>query len=114
MFEELVAICSHWPVTTIIHGACGWDADRPSLHTIERLRGADRWAHEFAIERNLKPWPFPARWSVLGAKAGPIRNRQMVKESDPDYAYSFPGGSGTWQCCSVLESHGVPTVRVEW
>jgi hypothetical protein len=33
--------------------------------------------------------PFPADWNTHGKAAGPIRNRQMLKEGKPDVVLAF-------------------------
>lgn len=59
--------------STIIHGDC---------------RGADRLAGEVAKELGLQVIAYPAQWK-LGAKAGPIRNKQMLVEEEPDFVLAF-------------------------
>ena len=95
VFATLDEMHSQRCITEVIHGACGWDADKPGLHTVENLRGADRWAHEWALEARSQPRPYPASWSTLGRSAGPIRNQRMLDEGEPDVVVAFPGGRGT-------------------
>lgn len=54
----------------LIHGDC---------------RGADHLASLVALERGMVEHGYPADWDQHGKKAGPIRNRQMLKEH-PDIA----------------------------
>jgi hypothetical protein len=89
------------PPTVIVHGACGWDAGKPEEWSLENLRGADRWAHEYALSRNISVETHPANWTMFGRRAGPKRNHQMV-ESSIDFAVGFPGGSGTVDMCDRI------------
>ena len=86
-------------ITLIIHGACGVDADRRNW---KDMSGADRWAHEWANERQVRKVMYPAFWSRWGAAAGPWRNGEMLAcEHVPScdvrivLVVAFPGGKGT-------------------
>lgn len=69
----------------------------PDLTIIEgEARGADRMAREWA-EAQLPPvkvLKFPANWNKYGRAAGPIRNRQMLVEGQPDMVLAFGGRDG--------------------
>lgn len=52
-------------------------------------RGADIISRECAKELGLTFLPFPAKWTTYGNPAGPIRNRQMVKEAHPVAVIAF-------------------------
>jgi SLOG family YspA-like protein len=43
-------------------------------------RGTDTMAERFADEYNIPKEIYPADWNKYGRSAGPIRNRQMLKE----------------------------------
>jgi len=58
-------------------------------------RGADHGAKLFADQHTYHMMEFPADWKKHGKAAGPIRNRQMIVEGNPDLIIAFPGGSGT-------------------
>lgn len=45
--------------------------------------GADTIAATVADMMGLEVVPFPAEWTKYGHPAGPIRNRQMLKEGGP-------------------------------
>lgn len=98
--------------TLIVHGACGWDRDKPHRWQSAYLRGADRWADEWARARGVLVQRHPARWSALGPKAGPIRNREMCREARPDLGIGFPGGAGTVDMWRVLHHARVPAIDV--
>lgn len=58
------------PCDVLIHGDC---------------RGADHLSELVALELGMVPKAYPADWETHGKKAGPIRNRQMLREN-PDIA----------------------------
>lgn len=77
--------------------------------------GADRLAKLWAEEREIIVMPFPAKWRQYGNAAGPIRNRQMIEEGDPDMVVAFPSThlhrtKGTKDMVSQARSYGVPTI----
>lgn len=88
------------PITVLIHGAA---------------RGADSCAADWG-KRNpeVEVRAFPADWKSHGRSAGPIRNREMIKEN-PDLVIAFKGGKGTADMMRVAEKAGIPvhdTVKV--
>lgn len=70
--------------------------------------GADEFADEWAKLRSMPVWVFPAKWEEFGRSAGPIRNGQMLKRSDPDAIVAFPGGTGTQDMIDRAKHSGVP------
>lgn len=89
-------------ITSLIHGAC---QDRKG-----NLRGADKWADEWATARMIPCTQFPADWNNMGNSAGPYRNRVMIG-TKPDFVVAFPGGSGTEDCVKAACDKGVPVMR---
>lgn len=51
--------------------------------------GADRIAGHYAKERGLEVDVYPAEWDLYGRGAGPIRNKQMLVEGQPDKVVYF-------------------------
>jgi YspA, cpYpsA-related SLOG family len=91
------------PVGLIVHGACQWRDGK--------LRGADRWADEWAQARGITVLPFPvtpSAWARHGLRAGPMRNLHMLAATNPDAGVAFPGGSGTADMVARLQAAGVP------
>jgi len=80
---------------TIMHGACGLDADE--LFDITKITGADRLAQNWATLNAVPCIWVPAAWKRLGRPAGPIRNQAMI-DKKPDLVVAFPGGVGTADC----------------
>lgn len=72
----------------VIHGACNVFR-RPTV-----LRGADRWAEEWAKANELPYIGVPAKWTGLGRAAGRIRNQFMLDQFRPTSGIAFPGGEG--------------------
>lgn len=59
---------------TVIHGAA---------------KGADSLADQFARLGGFTVEKYPARWTVDGKAAGPIRNQRMLDEGKPDVVWAF-------------------------
>lgn len=57
--------------------------------------GADRLAAEWAWDQKIPVATFNADWKAHGDAAGPIRNRRMIDEFQPDGVIAFPGKRGT-------------------
>lgn len=71
VFRELDALVPARPFITVVHGAC---QDKEGM-----LCGADRFANEWAWNRDARSDPHPADWNTHGKAAGPIRNREMAE-----------------------------------
>ncbi|MCQ4302205.1 DUF2493 domain-containing protein [Pseudomonas songnenensis] len=72
--------------------------------------GADRWAREWALNRDVKLTRCRAEWEKYGKRAGPVRNRHMLTLK-PDGVVAFPGGRGTLDMISAAQEAGVPVYR---
>lgn len=66
-------------------------------------RGADSLAQRYAEYRGVPVRRYPADWDRHGRSAGPIRNREMFKDFQPDIVVAFPGGRGTADMVSVAQ-----------
>ena len=69
--------------------------------------GADRWAREWAINRDVPLTRCRAEWEKYGKRAGPLRNRHMLTLK-PDGVVAFPGGRGTQDMITAAQEAGVP------
>lgn len=101
------------PFGHLMHGACGWNADKHDSDP-DKLRGVDRWAHEWATRHKLHIITVPARWTTKYHHGGPFRNREMkarLRLDLGDTALLFPGGSGTRDMYRVLSGH-IPLIRI--
>lgn len=89
------------------------------LHTVNSFKllvhgassGADTLASEWAKRKGIETRAYPADWNAHGKAAGPIRNREMLKEK-PDLVVAFPGGRGTADMVNAAKQVGVKVVEV--
>ena len=86
------------PHSTIIHG---------------NYRGADKIAAKRGRLRGHKVIPMDSEWSKYGRGAGPIRNRRMLEEGQPDLVIAFHDdlsrSKGTADMLGQAEAQGIPT-----
>lgn len=83
-------------ITLLAHGAC---------------RGADMIAGAWADDRGVRVEEFPADW-LLGRRAGPLRNREMLRTVKPDLVVAFPGRRGTESLKSIARELGIEVFEV--
>lgn len=76
--------------------------------------GADELARQWALARYIPHIGFPANWAKHGRRAGPIRNRQMLRSGKPHLVVAFPGGVGTQSMISIAKSDGVDVVDLTY
>lgn len=104
--EQLVIdVLSKFPSgTTVVHG----DAT-----------GADTIAHVVAEELGFKIVKFPVSrddWKKMGKAAGPIRNKKMLLETNPDVVVAFLDESapspGTKNMIKTAESYGYEVIVI--
>lgn len=80
--------------------------------------GADSLAKKAALELGIEVLSYPANWSALGKKAGPIRNAQMLSEN-PDvrqviaFHDDFNASKGTKHMINHAAAKGYDTRVVE-
>ena len=60
--------------------------------------GADALARKWAQLEDKKCITFPANWEEHGKAAGPIHNREMLRNHPNAAVIAFPGGKGTAHC----------------
>lgn len=99
-YELLKETLNAYRITHIIHGAA---------------RGADTLARRYGAEVGIPVSEYPADWRQFGKSAGPIRNRQMLREGLPEMVVAFrgPNSRGTQNMINQAEKAGIPTVVVE-
>jgi hypothetical protein len=75
--------------------------------------GADFLACRFADFKNIPVRTFTAEWDRFGKAAGPIRNRRMLEEGNPDLVVAFPGGTGTADMVSRARAANIKVIEVK-
>lgn len=96
VFDALDRLHHQFPVSMVIEGGAS---------------GADRWARAWATLRRIEYRTFEADWRAHGRSAGPLRNRRMIEEGNPDGVVAFPGGVGTADMIAAAKQAGVPVWR---
>lgn len=74
--------------------------------------GADALAREWAIARGVEWVGFHADWLALGRAAGPLRNAQMLRDTQPHVVIAFPGGRGTADMIDKARRAGVRVYEI--
>ena len=72
-------------------------------------RGADSLARTWRHDRLQPGRTFYADWNRYGPGAGPIRNRKMLAEGQPDLVVAFPGNTGT---ADMMKQAGSPPFSI--
>lgn len=106
VFRTLDAMHDAQRITMIVHGAC-------TDPETQQLAGADRWAEEWAILRQVRYSGEPAQWHIYGRGAGPIRNELIALHYALDELVAFPGNSGTANMIKNAEKSGIAVKRVK-
>lgn len=96
VFSVLDRVNAKRPLGVVIHGAA---------------RGADTLAGEWAEEREVEVWRFPAKWGEEGRAAGHLRNQRMLDVAQPQGVVAFPGGAGTEDMIKRAKAAGVTVMR---
>jgi hypothetical protein len=92
--DTIRAWLTHFPPnTTVIHGA--QRTKRPPGADGPVYYGADHIADMVARELKFAVIKFPADWDKHGNAAGPLRNRQMLKDGKPTRGLAFGSLSRT-------------------
>jgi len=76
LYMKLDALHYETPITCVINGLA---------------RGADIMGRFWAFGKNISTADYPALWDKYGRAAGPIRNKQMLDEGNPDLVVAFHG-----------------------
>jgi hypothetical protein len=100
-YDRLEAVLSNISgISEIIHGGAN---------------GADLLGERYARQNSIPIRRFPAEWSKFGKSAGPIRNRQMLRDGAPDLVVAFlaPNSRGTKDMIDVATKAGVPVEIID-
>lgn len=76
-------------------------------------KGADRLAAWWAASTKTRCRAYPADWSRHGKAAGPLRNKFMLEDFDPELVVAFPGGVGTADMVRRAAAAGVEVLAVD-
>lgn len=80
--------------------------------------GVDFLVEQYCLERNIPHKIFVADWKKYGKLAGPIRNREMVKDayqrSIDNFLLAFPGGKGTANCIKEAQNLHYTILEVKY
>jgi hypothetical protein len=111
VFRVLDKVRAKQPIGLVVHGAC-------RAHKRTDLRGADRWAEEWAKANEVPYMGIPAPWEAFrkagtnAGAAGPARNTKMLRMVQADGVLAFPSeGTGTDDMCRKAKAAGL-RVRV--
>lgn len=69
--------------------------------------GADSHAATWADKNLIPRMTFHANWANLGNRAGPLRNKNMIKFGYPDCVVAFKGGTGTKVMIKLANDAGI-------
>lgn len=86
------------------------DEKQPITIISGEARGADTLAKQYAEECGWEYVGYPADWNTYGKRAGPIRNRQMLVEGQPDLVVAFLArdSRGTQNMINQATKAGIP------
>jgi len=74
--------------------------------------GADTLAEKWAEERGVPKLIFPAEWEKYGKAAGPIRNKDIVSNSDRIVAFWDGKTPGTASTVEISKKAGKPVITI--
>jgi len=107
----------NWFKKSYIREALSWFDPKCDIIIHGAARGADSIAGETALEMG---WPeesilaFPAEWNKFGKSAGPVRNRQMLRDGGPDLVLAFHENigesKGTKDMVEISCKAGIPAL----
>lgn len=100
VYQRLNLVDSTFPIKAMVNGMA------PD--------GVDKFAYDWAIDRDIPVREFPADWETHGESAGPRRNQEMIDENhDIDLGLVFPGHTGTIDMARRLRKAEIERVFFE-
>lgn len=120
-----------WPDPGQVHADLWWVLKQPDVDILvvrwgKHWQGADLAVEQWCVQaepmavflgKDLIPDPRPAAWNVLGKRAGPTRNTEMVDDGADAYlSYRLNGelSRGTTDCIDKLDAAEIfPLARHE-
>ena len=77
--------------------------------------GADLISRKIALSMGVDVTAFPANWTKYGKAAGPIRNKRMIEEGEPDLVVAFHDNlmqsKGTRNMVELAHREGLPVIH---
>lgn len=113
---QRILICGdrNWTNYDVILKSLSDEHQRESVEVVIQgeATGADVMGKQAAIQLGIPVLSFPADWRKHGRSAGPIRNRQQLKEGKPTkglvYHDFLENSKGTKDMTKVLQKNNVP------
>lgn len=87
-----------WKVGAVLSGKC---------------RGIDTAGEKWAKLNKAEVEEYPADWDLLGDKAGPLRNAEMVQRADALVVIAFRGSKGSADVLRRAKAQGLWIYRVQ-
>lgn len=114
LYATLDRIHADRPITLIVTGAQRKDLNF-GTGKLPNYVGADHFAIEWSLERQIDFDGRPARWREDGhPQAGPMRNQRQLDEHMPvDEVVAAPGNAGTEDMVKRARKAGVRIVEVQ-
>lgn len=124
-YKDLARICHLInPLKVVVTGGRDYKDEKKVIQVLNLIRprvliaggatGVDTFAVRWAEANGIKYTEILAEWSKYGNAAGPIRNREMLKQiQDTGLLLAFPGGRGTKNCVETARHLKIPVVFVE-
>ena len=75
-------------------------------------KGADQMGERYAFEHGLKVERFPAEWGIYHKGAGPIRNKEMVRNANAVIAFWDGESSGTKNIIECAKAENIPCIVI--
>lgn len=85
----------------------------PKLIICGGAAGADTLARTWAMKRHVEHIVFLPDWGKFGKAAGPLRNKKMLDEEEPDIVLALPGMRGTANMMYQARNRLIPIIDAE-
>lgn len=88
------------------------------LPAVTIISGGAKGVDDAALDWAMVNWTdyieFTAEWETYGRAAGPIRNKKMIDDGQPDLVVAFPGGRGTANMVSLARQYNIPVMEIKY
>ena len=117
MSKKNILVCGGRNFTDqcMVDSVLDWSSIRGDIRIINGgAKGADACATRYAKENNHLYKEYKADWAVNGRAAGPLRNREMLREEDISLVIAFPGGKGTADMIRQARAKGIEVLEIRY